>query len=204
MNIQSLLLFTGCPGARIDLVFVLDASTSVTEENFDLMKEFIKDFLYKADIDRGVVRVGVMIYSTEAYVQFHLSQYKRKVDVYSAIDQIPYRHGNSNTADGLKTMRTDMFTPENGDRRDVDNIAIVITDGISNINPKRTIPEAEQARAVGIHIFAVGIGLTDTRELDGIASKPLEKNRFTVVDFSELNDDLTQNIFTSLCEGKNI
>ncbi|CAG5124866.1 unnamed protein product, partial [Candidula unifasciata] len=193
---------TSCTGARIDLVFVLDASTSVTAENFDLIKDFIKVFLYEAEIDGGTVRVGLLIYSTDVHIQFHLNQYKTKVNLFNAIDDIPYRHGSTNTADGLKVMRTEMFTSENGDRRDVDNIAIVITDGISNINARRVLPEAEQARAVGIHIYAIGIGLTDTRELDGIASKPLEKNRFTVSEFSELNN-LKQNIFASICEGKN-
>ncbi|CAG5136834.1 unnamed protein product, partial [Candidula unifasciata] len=163
--------FLGCD-ARIDLVIVLDASTSVTEPNFLLMKNFVKDFLQDADIDGGNVRVGVIIYSTEDYVQFHLNTYRTSAEVYRAIDEIPYRHGSTNTADALRTMRSQMFTQSNGDRPDVKNIGIVVTDGVSNINSRRTVPEAEQAQADGIRIYAIGIGLSDTRELDGIASKP--------------------------------
>jgi collagen type VI alpha len=114
---------------------------------------------------------------------------------------MPYRHGSTNTADALKTMRTQMFTQANGDRPDVDNICIVVTDGVSNINSRRTIPEAEQARADGIHIYAIGIGLTDTKELDGIANKPVEENRFAVQEFSELRD-MRLKIFSALCPGK--
>ena len=181
------------------MVFVLDASTSVTEPNFELMKDFVKDFLFEADIDGGNVRVGLIIYSTEDHVEFQMNSYKTKADVYNAIDEIPYRYGSTNTADALLTMRSEMFTRANGDRPNVDNICIVVTDGVSNINARRTIPEAEQARADGIHIYAIGIGLTDTRELDGIASKPIDENRFAVDDFTELHE-LRHHVFSSLCK----
>ena len=180
------------------MVFVLDASTSVTEDNFLVMKDFLKDFLFKANIDDGNVRVGVIIYSTEDYLQFHLNAYNSKFDLFTAIDDIPYRFGSTNTADALETMWNEMFTPQNGDRPDIPNVAIVVTDGVSNINSRRTIPEAERARAKGIHIYAIGIGLTDTTELDGIASKPVEENRFSVQDFSELRN-LRSKVFTALC-----
>ena len=181
------------------MVFVLDASTSVTEPNFELMKDFVKDFLLDADIDSGNVRVGVIIYSDADYIQFHMNAHSRKSDVYNAIDDIPYRYGSTNTADALKTMRSVMFTQQNGDRPGVDNVAVVLTDGVSNINSRKTVPEAEQARAEGIHIYAIGIGLTDTKELDGIASKPIDENRFAVQDFSELRD-LRQKVFSALCK----
>ena len=56
------------------------------------------------------MRVGAVIYSTEVEIQFHLNEYRRKVDVMAAIDKIPYIYGSTNTADALKTMRDDMFT----------------------------------------------------------------------------------------------
>lgn len=182
-------------------MFVLDASTSVTAPNFELMKGFVRDFLTDADIDNDKVRVGVVIYSTADYVMFQLNEYKTKAAVLNAVDNIPYRFGSTNTADALRTMREEMFSVANGDRPDVDNVAIVVTDGVSNINSARTVPEAEQARAENIHVYAIGIGLTDTVELDGIASKPVEENRFAVQDFAELSD-LRHEVFASLCKYK--
>ena len=171
----------------------------MTEKNYDLMKDFVKDFLYEADIDNGLVRVGIVSYSTEVTVEFQMNEYFSKSDVYNAIDDIPYRYGSTNTADALLRMRSDMFTSRNGDRSDVENICIIVTDGVSNINARRVEPEATQARASGIHIYAIGIGLSDTKELDTIASKPVEENRFTVQEFSELRD-LRHKVFSSLCE----
>ncbi len=173
----------------------------MTAPNFLEMKKFVKNFVLEGDIDGGNVRVGVLIYSTQVHVQFQLNTFTTRAEVNQAIDSIPYQQGSTNTADAVRTMRTVMFTPENGDRPDVGNIAIVVTDGVSNINSRRTIPESEEARAQNIHIYAIGIGLTDEKELNGIASKPIEKNRFSVQNFAEL-DDLRHNLFTAIgCGG---
>ena len=41
-------------------------------------------------------------------------------------------------------------------RPDVRKIAIILTDGYGNLDEKRTIPEAEEAKKEGIDIFVVG------------------------------------------------
>lgn len=54
--------------------------------------------------------MAALIYSTEVEVQFYLNQYSRKTQVMDAIDRIPYIYGSTNTADGLKVMRTELFS----------------------------------------------------------------------------------------------
>ena len=45
------------------------------------------------------------------------------------------------------------------------------------------------------YLFEIaGIGLTDTRELEGMASKPVSKNTFSVKEFDEL-ENLAEDIF---------
>ena len=68
------LIYSGCGLGKTDLAIILDASTSVTEGNFQKMRDFVKDFLSKADIDSGSVRVGVIIYSTEVQIIFYLDE----------------------------------------------------------------------------------------------------------------------------------
>lgn len=65
----------------------------------------------------------------------------------AAIQEITYIYGSTNTADALQVMRENMFIPSRGDRRDAPNICVLLTDGVSNINSRRTIPEAEATRA---------------------------------------------------------
>ena len=191
------LLFSAC-FAEVDMVIILDSSTSVGQDNYKKMLQFCKDFLHAANIDSGSVRVGIVSYSTKVTVEFQLNDYNKKADLFSAIDKIPWRYGSTNTADGLLTMHSEMFTAANGDRDGVPNIAIIVTDGVSNINSRRTITEAEDARAKGIHIYAIGIGLTDTREVNGIASVPATENAFFVQSFDEL-EGLDEAIFAATC-----
>ena len=52
----------------------------------------------------------------------------------------------TNTADGLRMMKDEMFIPSNGDREGARNVAIIFTDGNSNVNEDNTIPEAIAVR----------------------------------------------------------
>ena len=49
------------------------------------------------------------------------------------------------------------FTAANGDQPDEKNIIVIFTDGNSNINDVRTIPEALLAKKAGIHIVVIGM-----------------------------------------------
>lgn len=138
--------------------------------------------------------MAAVIYSSEVQLQFHLNRYHTKQEVLDAVDQIPYITGSTNTYSGLNTMKEVMFSAANGDRENVPNLAMLITDGVSNVNSLKTIPEAESARAQGIHIYSIGIGLADTSELNKIASVPPSENSFTVQEFDEL-DELKHKVF---------
>ena len=179
-------------------MIVLDASGSVGSSNFQKMKDFVKDFLSDADIDGGSVRVGVNMFSTGVEVEFDLNSYTTKAQVFDAVDAIPYIKGWTNTASGIENMKSKMFTTAKGDRSDVDNVAIVITDGQSNVDSKRTIPNADAARNEGIYVYAVGIGLANTEELEGIANKPAQENTFAVDDFNALKG-LEEEVFAAVC-----
>ena len=58
-----------------------------------------------------------------------------------------------------------MFQAGNGDRDDVDNYIILLTDGESNERETDTVPEAIDARVAGAKIISIGIG-TDVNELE--------------------------------------
>ncbi|XP_048736663.2 uncharacterized protein LOC125651877 [Ostrea edulis] len=171
---------------RMDLIFLMDSSGSVGGNNFKKMKQFVKRLLNPVDIDFGDVQVGLLSFSTRPTIKFQLNTYKTKQDIFSAIDGVPWRFGYTNTADALQEMHETMFSRENGDRRDAGNVCIILTDGVSNINYRRTIPEANTAKEKGIRIISIGIGLPDLKEIRGIASEPYELYVFHAETFAEL------------------
>lgn len=181
-------------------MFLLDASSSVTQPNFNKILELTKYIVNISDIDSGRVRVAVAIYSSSVAIQFELDDFTIKTDIIRAIDKIPYIYGSSNTYQALRTMRTQMFKTRKGDRDGVQNYAILVTDGVSNINEKQVAQEAKNARAENIHIYAVGIGLYDTSELVAIATPPANKNSFVVENFDKLLD-VPKKMFKGNCES---
>lgn len=165
------------------------------------MLNVTKVFLDGTNIDDDKVRVGVVLYSTRVVKQFYLNSYNTKAEVMRAISDINRMLGDTNIADAIQMIRETMFTSRNGDRPNVPNVAIIITDGISNINSRRTIPEADKAKDDDIRIFAIGVGVEDDTELDNIASFPLEDNRISIKDFDELHWKMDV-MYLSLCPGK--
>ena len=158
-----------------------------------------KTFVRSEDIDSGNTRIGVLTYSTDVEIQFHLNSYNKSVDLLFALDNINFKAGSTNIADALNKMRTIMFTEQNGARLDSAKVGIVITDGISNINFENVLPESDLARAEGILMLAIGVGLVTTREIDAIAGKP--ENRININDFDELEMRL-DSLFRSVCRRK--
>lgn len=143
-----------------------------------------------------------MTYSTNAEIIFQLNEFQNKEKLLAKIDRVPYNYGNTNTADAIRTMRTQMFTKRNGVRDGVKKVAIIITDGVSNMNNRVVSSEAEKARMEGIQLIAIGISVNSRSELDAIASEPLENNRFVVDDFSKLAEVKTD-LFPKTCIGIN-
>ena len=58
-----------------------------------------------------------------------LNQYTEKQDVIQALRRIRFVGGRTNTFEALKLATREIFNPNNGDRQDAGNFAIVFTDG---------------------------------------------------------------------------
>jgi len=81
--------------------------------------------------------------------------------------------GKTNTQDALRLTYESVFVASEGDRSGVPNVAVVVSDGNSNVASDRTLSEAEEARRRGVEIFAVAVGQqSNAAEMAGIASDP--------------------------------
>lgn len=113
------------------------------------------------------------------------------------IDTLLYKNEFTNTASGLEKMRG-IFDVANGDRLDVPNIGILLTDGQSQ-NQSNTIRQAVLARAEGIIMFAIGIGgRVNQAELEGIANDPDSDYVFNVDSFDAL-PNITDAVVNQTC-----
>ena len=144
---------------------------------------------------------------------FHLNSYVNSTqDIFKAIWDIRNQmHGNIQTsgathlADALLTMHDKMFSAEHGDRPEVKNVVVVITESVSDTVSNDTISEAVTARDKNIHIYAIGVGFTNTTELNQIASHPHHQNVFALSEFDNLipmASELSKQVYSIACEGK--
>jgi len=125
---------------RVDVIFVVDESTSVGPGNFTLIKSFLSALVGRLDIDSGSTRVGLLKFASvvDTVQAFNLDAHSSVVSVQSAILSLTYTGGRTHTADALRYARTDMLTAANGDRPGVPNVAFVMIDGKSNVNSEQT------------------------------------------------------------------
>lgn len=159
----------GCTAA--DIVFVLDSSGSIKLEYWSKVLSFVDYIVTALKVSYYETRVGVVTFGNEATINFNLNSYNTTQQVVDAVNKIPFKDENTNTSGALYVMRTVMFTPKNGDRANVRNMGIVVTDGMSTYDHDKTIPYAMDAKRAGIVLVVIGVGSeVNQTELEGIAS----------------------------------
>lgn len=185
-----------CGLTNTDIVFVVDSSSKVKRKDFATILEFCKDLIVDADIESGTVKVGMVVFSSKAKVQFELGMYQTKAELIEAVEAAPKLRGKLNIADAIQTATVML---RNSRSSTVESAMFLITSGESNIKKRRTLREAKRAKSLGINIYGVGVGLSDTGELDSITSS--SQTRFSIPSFEDLND-LSEILFLPKCKGK--
>ena len=115
----------------VDIVFVVDESGSITLANFNLTKSFLSHLVGRLDIESGRTRVGLVTFASGVGTGFNLSDFQTIAPMKSAISSLSYSQGGTNTDRALAYVRTTMLTPAAGDRTNVSNVVVVVTDGHS-------------------------------------------------------------------------
>ncbi|XP_048391729.1 collagen alpha-1(XII) chain isoform X1 [Stegostoma tigrinum] len=186
-----------CMGAKADLVFLVDGSWSIGDENFHKILQFCFDTIGALDnISPQGMQISVVQFSDDAKAEFKLDTYRDKGMVLSALQMIHYKGGNTKTGRALKFLRDHVFVHQNGMRRSVPKVLVAVTDGRSQDEVKKPALLLQEA---GYSVFVVGVADVDITELKNIGSKPSERHLFIVDDFdafAKIQDEL----ITFLCE----
>ncbi|ELU03731.1 hypothetical protein CAPTEDRAFT_107893, partial [Capitella teleta] len=197
-----------CKDSRGDLVLILDTSGSIKDKNpenstgnynWELLINFSINIVESLNIGIDKTRLSVIRFSSRAEVIFHLDEYNNEREMIEVIRNLQYLSGSTNTSGALRVLREEVFNQDHGDRPDVRNVGIIITDGQSTEDTNLTIPEAIKTKDAKIRMFAVG--LTDDiseEELTEIASSPTNEHLFESANISEV-DTLVSRLVWSVC-----
>ncbi|XP_037658817.1 matrilin-2 isoform X3 [Choloepus didactylus] len=189
-----------CTEGPIDLVFVIDGSKSLGEENFDIVKQFVTRIIDSLAISPKAARVGLLQYSTQVRTEFTLRTFSSAKDMKKAVAHMKYMGKGSMTGLALKHMFEKSFTEIEGARplsSRVPRVAIVFTDGRAQDDVSEW---ASKAKANGITMYAVGVGKAIEEELQEIASEPTDKHLFYAEDFSTMGE-ISEKLKNGICEA---
>ncbi|KAG1936321.1 collagen alpha-1(XII) chain [Pimephales promelas] len=186
-----------CKGAKADLVFLIDGSWSIGDESFSKVRQFVFSMIGAFDvISREGMQVSFVQYSDDAKTEFKLNTYHDKGMVLSALQMVNYRGGNTKTGAALKHVEEKVFISDSGMRRTVPKVLVVVTDGRSQDEVKKSAAKLQHA---GFSVFVVGVADVDTAELRNIGSKPSDRHVFIVDDFDAFAK-IQDNLITFICE----
>ncbi|KAL7886996.1 hypothetical protein AOLI_G00047170 [Acnodon oligacanthus] len=175
----------GCSANLADIVFLVDGSSSIGDEDFLKVKQFLHTFIEGLDVRSDKIRVGLVQFSNDPHQEILLGKYADKNELLEKVDELVYRKGGTETGKALSFLQNYYFTQAGGSRigQNVPQIAVVITDGDSGDDMKKP---ATELRNKGVLIFTIGVGKVNTTELQSIANKPHRRFLINFSNYQEL------------------
>ncbi|XP_019849170.1 PREDICTED: uncharacterized protein LOC100641243 [Amphimedon queenslandica] len=210
-----------CRNVVSDLAILIDESTSISPDDFNLEKQFAADLVQQFPVSQDGTHVSVIRFSNIARTQVisHLGD----VTDTATLRQIILAISNNDSFNGRGTfthhkdamiLARQQFNDRG--REGASKVVVLITDGVPNDetsgilgdkSPQSAIGEATAARNQGVDIFCVGVFLPGgslvanaSRELNALAGDP---GRVSLVDnFNALNSTLTNLISGRICANE--
>uniref|UniRef100_A0A8C3KCJ9 Collagen type VI alpha 6 chain n=1 Tax=Calidris pygmaea TaxID=425635 RepID=A0A8C3KCJ9_9CHAR len=195
--VQEICTKEACKEMKADVMFLLDSSSSIGDENFQKMKNFTQELVNMIYVSADRMQIGVVQFSHEPKEEFKLNTYSTKRDILSAIDGISPLQSTTLTGEALKFMLK-YFQASGGSRHAVKKVLILITDGESQDEVEAP---ARVLRHEGIIIYSVGVFNANKTQLEEISGK--RERVFYVENFDilrQINSDLIFEMCTSQCE----
>uniref|UniRef100_A0A3Q3XKF0 VWFA domain-containing protein n=1 Tax=Mola mola TaxID=94237 RepID=A0A3Q3XKF0_MOLML len=181
-----------------DFFFLIDDSGSIDNEDFYDMKKFINEFLHTFRIGPQYIRMGLAKYADLPSLEFDLTTHTDAKSIEEAVEKVTHEGGGTMTGAALSFMKAYFNRSMVSRGHRVPEYLIVITDGKSADNVKTP---AEELRAQGATIYAVGVKNASSTELLQIAGDP--KRTVFVGNFDALKS-INKGIITDICtsDGK--
>uniref|UniRef100_A0A3Q3FLR0 VWFA domain-containing protein n=1 Tax=Labrus bergylta TaxID=56723 RepID=A0A3Q3FLR0_9LABR len=173
-----------CEKQRADLVFLIDYSGSIQQQDYTIMKNFTTEVISSFKISDDLVRVGCAQFSSEFKDEFYLNQWNTLETASKHIQKMIQSGGGTNIGKALDAIR-EYFEASRGSRRSegISQNLVLITDGESQDDVEDA---ANRLRDLGIEVFAIGIGNVHDLELLQITGTP--ERLFTVQNFGSLEN----------------
>ena len=185
-------------------MFVVDTSSSIGSSRFQLVRELIENITINLKVNSPQTLFSLITFDNNARFEFNITRHTDLGSLLPAINPgLPYYRGyQTNTADALSLLLSGSV--EGGFlklRKKASKVAIVITDSYSSSFSSLQLA-ANSLYAANIYdVYAVGIGRTNLRELQIIASNPsfVFSTRYLT---NRTAQQLMEGVIEQLCSSK--
>ena len=113
---------------------MVDRTDSVGKGNFTLVKGFLIEVSNALIIDPDATHIAIILFDKypEVLNSFADSEYYSNEKVQRSIESIPLKLGRRTYIDRALKAAAELYTGQGGDRSDVPNLLILLTDGRTN------------------------------------------------------------------------
>ncbi|EAT33188.1 AAEL014547-PA [Aedes aegypti] len=190
---------------RVDIVFLIDASSSVGKANFYSEIKFVKKLLSDFNVSYNYTRVAVITFSSQMKIFRHIDQISTSVEdndkcllLNYQIPKIEFSGGGTYTYGALKEAE-EIFQNARADSK---KIIFLITDGFSN--GRDPIPLAESLKRKNVVIYSIGIQSGNYAELYNMSSSPGDSHSFLLDSFDHFETLARKAFHSDYKTGENI
>ncbi|CAH3124523.1 unnamed protein product [Pocillopora meandrina] len=185
----------------MDVGFVLDSSGSLSASEFQQVKDFV-DLIANSFLKNKVgSRVGLMQYSILPKMNVRFSDELTREQFRSVLDKVRYEGGYTRLDRALKLAAQELFVNEEGSRKDIPRVMVIITDGINTEEPDSVALDTAVAplKRAGVTVFVVCIGSEKGRDEMYLLTEQ-NKNLYFVRTYNELSLQLRK-VSKDICES---
>ena len=200
------LLISSSACTPVELVWVVDASGTITEEDHERSKKFISTIQTKIGMKDNGNKAAAVTYGKDAYYQIKCSDYDNVYDFKSYVAKMKrYPKERTNTRDGLEKGQELLTSHGCGENEKAQKIIVLLTDGLANAGKggeKGLIEAAKHIQDKGIKILVVAIGKFSDHQLKKMVDeKYIHKTKLVGDDkFASLNnEDFVHQIKEAIC-----
>ncbi|XP_022785540.1 cell wall protein IFF6-like [Stylophora pistillata] len=183
----------------LDLAFLIDGSSAVgNEQNFQQLLKFVSAVSHSFSIHHDMTRVGVVVFSLEAFVIFNFHTYFDIQNIDQALSSVQYPGTDgpgTYIGRGLHVAKQYLFSASG--RGHVPRAIVLLAAGRSIDD---VITPSMDIRSYGVEMFCVGIGnLYSKLQLHAMASFPHSEHIFRG-DYSQMGRT-AQQVVTKILKG---
>ena len=130
------------------------------------IQDFIRFFISQLTFGPNSVYLTAQSFADVTFVNWNLDTYQNRSSLVAQVSDILFR-GTQETdyADALDAAITTQFGPGTGDRPNVPNYIIILTDGAASYDRSIVLNAVRKAESAGFTIFAIGYGPADRNVL---------------------------------------